>query len=213
MDEAKKNKNGRPSAVSAAAITKNMLLSVQKISKLHGFKISVPSLKKSTKNKGKEGDFQSGASSSGSRSPKSISTQQSNKDNNFERIPNEVFEDDVSKNLPTRIGRYRVWHPKESIVKEPPGFRVPPIEELEEMYNMPVRRLRPREDGVGGATLWQPYEPVPPIGIEAAIAKNLEIQNEKDINVSYTHLGKWRDVLRDPVEVENEKKSKKRSLR
>lgn len=212
MDD-ENQKNGRPSAISAAAITKNMLLSVQKISRLHGFKISVSSLKKPSKIKGRQGGSLSGASTSQSRSQKSISTQQSYENNNYGKIPMEILEDDVSKDLVTQIGRYNVWHPKESIVKEPPGYRVPPIEELEAIYKMPVRRLRPREDGIGGATLWQPYEPVPPIGIEASIAKNLEIQSENDIAVSYTHLGKWRDVLRDPVEVANEKKTKKRSLR
>jgi hypothetical protein len=212
MDE-KNKKNERPSAIAAAAITKNMLLSVQKINKLHGFKISVPSFKKSSKKKERQGGSQSGASTSRSRSPKSIYNQQSNESNNFGRIPTEVLGDDISKDLVTQIGRYHVWHPKESIVKEPPGYRVPPVEELEAMYKMPVRRLRPREDGVGGTTLWQPYEPIPPIGVEASIAKNIGIQDEKNIDVSYTHLGKWRNVLRDPVEVANEKKTKKQSLR
>ena len=209
MDE-KKKKNGRPTAIGAAAITKDMLHSVQKISKLHGFKISIPNLKKSPRNKKKEGGSQS---TSQSRSPKSISSQQSNEGKNFERIPVEVPEDDVSKDLVTRIGRYRVWHPEESIVKSPPRYRVSSIEELKSIYKMPWQKLRRREDGIGGATLWQPYEPVPPIGVVASIAKNLGIQGEEDIKVSYTHLGKWRDVLRDPIEIANEKKNKKRSLR
>lgn len=206
-------KNERPSAVAAASITKNILLSIQKISKLHGFKISVPSLKNSQGKNKLQDDCQSLASSSKSRSLKSISSQQSKEVKDFGRIPTEVLEDDASKDLVTRIGRYCVWHPEESILKKPRGYWVPPIEELEVMYKMPMRRLRPREDGTGGATLWQPYEPIPPIGVEASIAKNLGIQSEKDIDVSYTHLGNWRDVLQDPSKVVKEKKSKKRSLR
>lgn len=206
-------KNERPSAVAAATITKNILLSVQKISKLHGFKINIPSLKKSQKKDRSQDDFQSLASNSKTKSLKSISSQQSKEIKDFGRIPMEVLEEDASKDLVTRIGRYRVWHPQESIVKEPPGYCIPHVEELEVIYKMPAQRLRPREDGIGGATLWQPYEPVPPIGIETSIAKNLGIQSEKDINVSYTHLGNWRDVLRDPLEVVKEKKSRKRSLR
>jgi len=203
----------RPSATIAASITKNILLSVQKISKQHGFKISVPSLKKYQGKNKLQDDFQGLASSSKSNSLKSTSSQQSKENKEFGTIPIEVWEDDASKDLVTQIGRYRVWHPKESIVKKPSGFQIPPIEELESIYKMPAQRLRPREDGIRGAILWQPYESVPPIGVEDSIAKNLGIQFEKDINVSYTHLGNWRDVLQGPLEVIKEKKSRKRSLR
>lgn len=212
MDDANK-KNERPSAVAVASITNNILLSIQKISKLHGFKVRASNFKNSRGKNKLQDDFQSRASSSEGRSLKSISSQQSKDIKNYGRIPIEVLEDDGSKDLVTSIGRYRAWHPEESIVKNPPSYRVPPVEELEALYKMPTRQLRPREDGIGGATLWQPYEPVPPIGVETSIARNLGIQSEKDIDVSYTHLGNWRDVLRDPLEVIKDKKSKKRALR
>jgi len=154
----KQQKYERPSATVAASITKNTLLSIQNISKQHGFKISVPSLKKNQGKNKLQDDFQGLASSSKSNSLKSISSQQLKENEEFGRIPVEIWEDNASKDLVTRIGRYRVWHPEESIVKNPSRFRVPPLEELEKIYKMPTQRLRPREDGIGGATLWQPYE-------------------------------------------------------
>ncbi len=101
----------------------------------------------------------------------------------------------------TSFGRYRAWHPQESVVKSTPIYGIPGPEELEQMYQLPKRRLRPREDGIGGATLWQPSESVPPIGIEGAIANNLGFLCPSDVSVAYPDLGGWRDVLRDPASV------------
>jgi len=115
----------------------------------------------------------------------------------------------------TSFGRYRAWHPQESVVKSTPIYGIPGPEELEQMYQLPKRRLRPREDGIGGATLWQPSESVPPIGIEGAIANNLGFLRPSDVSVAYPDFGGWRDVLRDPANVLTDRiKSKlKRSAR
>jgi hypothetical protein len=115
----------------------------------------------------------------------------------------------------TSFGRYRAWHPQESVVKSTPIYGIPGAEELERMYQLPKRRLRPREDGIGGATLWQPSESVPPIGIEGAIANNLGLLRPSDVSVAYPDFGGWRDVLRDPANVLTDQiKSKlKRSAR
>lgn len=116
----------------------------------------------------------------------------------------------------TSFGRYRAWHPQESVVKSTPIYGIPGSEELEQMYQLPKRRLRPREDGIGGATLWQPSESVPPIGIEGAIANNLGfLRPSDDVSVAYPDFGGWRDVLRDPANVLTDRiKSKlKRSAR
>ncbi|CAM6034077.1 unnamed protein product [Sphagnum compactum] len=102
----------------------------------------------------------------------------------------------------TSFGRYRAWHPQESVVKSTPIYGIPSPEELEQMYQLHKRRLRPREDGIGGATLWQPSESVPPIGIEGAIANNLGfLRPVEDVSVVYPDFGGWRDVLRDPANV------------
>jgi hypothetical protein len=117
----------------------------------------------------------------------------------------------------TSFGRYRAWHPQESVVKPIPIYGIPGPEELEQMYQLPKRRLRPREDGIGGATLWQPSESVPPIGIEGAIANNNLgfLRPISDVSVAYPDFGGWRDVLRDPANVVTDRiKSKlKRSAR
>ncbi len=116
----------------------------------------------------------------------------------------------------TSFGRYRAWHPQESVVKSTPIYGIPGPEELEQMYQLPKRRLRPREDGIGGATLWQPSESVPPIGIEGAIANNLGfLLRPSEVSIAYPDFGGWRDVLRDPANVLTDRiKSKlKRSAR
>jgi hypothetical protein len=115
----------------------------------------------------------------------------------------------------TSFGRYRAWHPQESVVKSTPIYGIPGAEELERMYQLPKRRLRPREDGIGGATLWQPSESVPPIGIEGAIANDLGFLRPSDVSIAYPDFGGWRDVLRDPANVLTDQiKSKlKRSAR
>jgi hypothetical protein len=115
----------------------------------------------------------------------------------------------------TSFGRYRAWHPQESVVKSTPIYGIPGREEVEQMYQLPKRRLRPREDGIGGATLWQPSESVPPIGIEGAIANNLGFLHPSDVSIAYPDFGGWRDVLRDPANVLTDRiKSKlKRSAR
>lgn len=106
------------------------------------------------------------------------------------------------ESMTTSFGRYRAWHPQESVVKSTPIYGIPGPEELEQMYQLPKRRLRPREDGIGGATLWQPSESVPPIGIEGAIANNLGgFLRPSDVSIAYPDLGGWRDVLRDPANV------------
>ncbi|CAM6025400.1 unnamed protein product [Sphagnum balticum] len=106
------------------------------------------------------------------------------------------------ESMTTSFGRYRAWHPQESVVKSTPIYGIPGPEELEQMYQLPKRRLRPREDGIGGATLWQPSESVPPIGIEGAIANNLGfLLRPSEVSIAYPDFGGWRDVLRDPANV------------
>lgn len=204
-----------PPAAEAEVITSGMLQKVAQVDKSQGFQHhdpAIPSHKKAAP-KRKASPVRSSSPESwcsGSKSPTSPLSQR--KTEKLKAVDGD--EEDPSMELVTRIGRYRAWHPEKSLVKEPPQYRVPPIEELEAMYKMPVRRLRKREDGVGGTTLWQPTEPIP-IGVEAAIAKNFGLSSDKEIKVAYPHLGAWRDVLRDPSEllVEKIKTNLKRSRR
>lgn len=216
-----------PTAMEAAVITKSMLDQVAKIDKSQGFQHhdpAIPSHKRSSSPKRAESPDSSRTFSGGMRSPNTPLSQQSSArmvlghgEEVVGKEDDDVVMEDPKSELVTRIGRYRAWHPEDSVVKELPGYRVPGVEELEDLYKMPVRRLRKREDGIGGATLWQPAELVPPVGVEEAIRKNFGLKKQEPITVSLPHLGEWRDILRDQMDVardrEKAKTSLKRSLR
>ncbi|KAL2622255.1 hypothetical protein R1flu_002460 [Riccia fluitans] len=111
-------------------------------------------------------------------------------------LPEECMElDDPSTS--THIGRYRAWHPEDSFVIDvppvlPPIF--PTLKEMQAQYEPPIRRLRTRPDGFGGAVLFQPPEEAPP-GVEAAIAKVIPLPKGCMETCDFPDRGRWNVIL------------------
>lgn len=99
----------------------------------------------------------------------------------------------------TRLGRMGVWHPEASVIKGwPEGYPlyvVPSHKELEERYKLPIKRLRKREDGLGGATLFKPEHPLPPPCVEDVVMQHCLLPKDARITSELPSRGGWNQIL------------------
>ncbi|CAM6082175.1 unnamed protein product [Calypogeia fissa] len=96
----------------------------------------------------------------------------------------------------TSIGQYRVWHPDESVPVAPVGFEeyLLCVEDLVANFRLPYRRVTGRDDGKGGAVLFQPTEKPPP-GIEDAIFRAFSQPKRLKAKCEFPDRERWNEIL------------------
>ncbi|KAL3689708.1 hypothetical protein R1sor_016017 [Riccia sorocarpa] len=120
---------------------------------------------------------------------------------NRKRSTDELQEEETKElhnpSTSTQIGRYRAWHPENSFVTEVPPVLpliLPTLKEMQAHHELPIRRLRNRPDGFGGAVLFQPPEEAPP-GVEAAIGKVIPLPQGCMETCDFPDRGRWNVLL------------------